>query len=80
MSAEARSGLWNLFGTTLDVVLVDDMHAIVAEGARLRILSRNSQVSPRDYFQFVRHIRDKGFDADDLRLIATVSDDVADDR
>lgn len=67
----ADADLWSLIQTSLDIVFVDEKHAIVAEGRRLRILSRTPDISARDFFRRVSQSREKGYDADDLRMIST---------
>ena len=62
-------GLLSLIQTSLDIVFVDETQAVVAEGRRLRILSRTPEISPRDFFRRVSLSREKGHDADDLRMI-----------
>ena len=64
-----NDGLLSLIQTSLEIVFVDDDHAVVAEGRRLRILSRTPDISPRAFFQRVSHARENGFCADDLRMI-----------
>ncbi len=66
---KAEDNLLSLIQTSLDVVFVDEAQAVVAEGRRLRILSRAPDISPRDFFRRVSLSREKGHDADDLRMI-----------
>ena len=68
-STNGDDGLWTLIQTSLDVVFVDEHHAIVAEGRRLRILSRLPEISPRDFFLHAVRLREQGYVVDDLRMI-----------
>ena len=63
--------LMSLLRTSLDVVFVDDDQAVVAEGSRLRVLSRTPDIAPRAFFRLVSLSREKGHDADNLRMIPT---------
>ena len=69
-----NDNLISLLRTSLDVVLVEDDQAVVAEGPRLRILSRTPDIAPRDFFRLVSLSREKGHDADNLRMIPTRRD------
>ena len=66
---KSEDNLLSLIQASLDVVFVDEAQAVVAEGRRLRILSRTPDISPRDFFRRVSLSREKGHDADDLRMI-----------
>lgn len=68
-STRDSDSLWDLLQTSLEIVFVDETQAIVAEGRRLRILSRTPEISPRDFFRRVSLLREKGHNADDLRMI-----------
>ncbi len=69
VSPAGSGSLWDLLQTSLEIVFVDESQAIVAEGRRLRILSRTPEISPRDFFRRVSLMREKGHNADDLRMI-----------